>query len=115
MQNVMVKREALLEAVQRNREEHHKTFLKAMDGMERKWRDMLEANLAAIRSGSRERRYTLSLSEPRDQTRDYDRLIRALQMDTREEIELTQQEFACYVMDDWQWKETFRATTSQYL
>jgi hypothetical protein len=36
-------------------------------------------------------------------------------METREEIELTEQEFAQYVMDDWSWKGQFTATNSAYL
>jgi len=115
MKTVKVKRDELLAVVRKNRETHRATFLKAVDGLEKKWRSSLEEKLAAIRSGRRPDRYVLVLTEPQDQTKDYDRAIKSLEMETRDEIELDQHEFAQLVMDDWQWKGQFTATTSQYL
>lgn len=38
-----------------------------------------------------------------------------MEMETRSQIELTEEEFAQYVMDDWRWKGQFAATTASYL
>jgi hypothetical protein len=56
----------------------------------------------------------VNLIEPMDQTRDYDRAITMLDMTTADDIELTPEQFQCYVMDDWSWKHQFSASNSNY-
>jgi hypothetical protein len=50
-----------------------------------------------------------------DQTKDYDRVIRMLEMTVDEIITIGAVEFQQYVMDDWTWKEQFTASNSAYL
>ena len=61
-------------------------------------------------------RYTTmkQLMQPVDQTREYDRVIRALEMSVDTKIELTEDEFSQYEMDDWSWKRQFLASNSLY-
>jgi hypothetical protein len=44
---------------------------------------------------------------PEDHTKDYDQVIEMLKMSVDEELEIESDQFACYVMDDWDWKEDF--------
>jgi hypothetical protein len=57
----------------------------------------------------------ISLPMPEDHTDDYERAIKMLDLDVREDIELTEQEFAQYVLDDWGWKDQWTTTNSAYL
>lgn len=113
MQKHVVKRTELLAVLRKNREAHRGIFLKACEGYKAKAIKELEGMLDDARKGYRFARF-LSLPEPVDQTREYDRAIRAMEMDVREEIELSGQEFAQYVMDDWGWKQTFTETNAPY-
>lgn len=69
--------------------------------------------LAEAKHGKRIRR-AVSLIEPMDQTRDYDRAIRMVDLDTRDTLELEESEFRQYVMDDWTWKQQFNHSNRAY-
>jgi len=88
-------------------------FLKALDGYQATVIKTLEAMLDDAKKGIR---YTTTkqLVQPVDQTREYDRVIRALEMSVDTNIELTEDEFSQYVMDDWSWKHQFLMSNSTY-
>jgi len=56
----------------------------------------------------------INLPVPVDHTLEYDRVIKMIELDTREEITLNENEFAQFVMDDWQWKREWVGTVSNY-
>jgi hypothetical protein len=107
----IVKRSELLEILKKNREAHHEVFLKAVEGYQAEALKRLQAKIKAIKANKLVKMF-ISLPIPEDKTNDYDRVIKMMEMDTRSEIELTEQEFACYVMDSWDWKQQW--TTSNY-
>jgi hypothetical protein len=49
-----------------------------------------------------------------NQTKDYDRVLKMLDMTTDEVVVLSEDDFAQYVMDEWQWKEQFSQINSTY-
>jgi len=113
MRAVRVKKNELLEKVQDNRAKHRAIFEKALKGYRVAVIAELEIMLNEAKKGRRIKR-AVELIEPVDQTREYDRVIRMLEMSTDDVIELSQQEFTQYVMDDWAWKEHFLSTTIPY-
>jgi hypothetical protein len=113
MNEIKVKKEELLTVLKRNRYEHRAIFLEALEGYRKQVIAELEVMLAEAKSGRQIRR-AVSLVEPINQTSDYDRIIRILEMETRDEIQLQEREFAQYVMDDWAWKQQFTSMTSTY-
>jgi hypothetical protein len=114
MDTVKVNRDELLKAVQSNREQHRNTFEKACVGYRKEVIARLDAMLTDAKAGKRIVQ-SVGLIEPMDQTKDYDRAIRMLQMSVDETIELSQTEFAQYVMDDWRWKDQFTNSTMNYV
>jgi hypothetical protein len=114
MQSVKIKRKDLLEVVKKNRGAHRDIFLRAQEGFKKAAIAAIESMLSDAREGKEVRRY-IGLEPPTDQTKDYDRLVTMLEMSVDDEITLGQQEFACYVMDDWSWKAQFTQSTSRYL
>lgn len=113
MNEIKVNKAELLATVKKNRDAHRAIFEKACEGYRSKAVAELEAMLTEARAGKQIRR-GLSLVEPMDQTRDYDRVIRMLEMSVSTEVELGETEFSQYVMDDWQWKRQFTLTNSAY-
>lgn len=55
-----------------------------------------------------------SVRLPMSHAKDYEQVIMMLEMEVADEIELEADQFSCYVMDDWSWKEEFRATSEFY-
>lgn len=53
-------------------------------------------------------------AKPTDHSRDYERMIKILEMTTQEEIELTGSEFERYIEDEWDWKDTFLSNKMTY-
>jgi hypothetical protein len=113
MSTVTVKKDELLATVRANRETHRTIFLEAVQGFRAKAIEMLDERLKDAVAG---RRIDISIHLPRpvDQTRDYDKVIKMLEMSVDDEIELTQNEFTQYVMDDWSWKKQFSAVNKTY-
>lgn len=114
MKEVRVKRQQLLDVLRENRAKHRATFEKALAKYRERAIEHLEAALEDARAGRRIRTF-IELVEPMDQTREYDRVIRQVEMDVRDELELNDSEFKCYVMDDWAWRQQFETSTQMYL
>jgi hypothetical protein len=113
MREVNVKRTELLDKVKANREAHRGLFLKAQEGFKKAVLEALEKSLADARSGKKFNNFW-SMPEPIDQTADYDRAIAMLEMSVDDIIVLTSQEFDCYVMDNWTWKQNVILRNSSY-
>jgi len=113
MQNVEVQKGELLQIVQTNRANHRDIFEEALVGYHKALTEALEQRLADVKAGRPVKLY-FDLPEPKDQTKDYDRVVRMIEMSVNDHITLTQEEFAQYVMDDWRWRAEFIETTSNY-
>lgn len=113
MKIVRVKKAELLAILQKNRAEHREIFLEAQEGYKKTVIAELEKALEEARSGKKITR-GISFATPVDQTKDYDRAIRMIEMSTEDIIELTENDFAQYVMDDWSWKNTFAFSNAHY-
>ena len=104
----------LKEVIQKNRDNHWSTFEKAQT----KYREMaiaeLERGIADAKAGRRIMR-SLNLVEPFDQTKDYDRVLSMLSMTSDTNIELTEQQYSQYILDQWSWKAQFDTANSSYL
>ena len=56
-----------------------------------------------------------NLTCPVTHEKDYDQLIKELEMSVDQIIELSSEDFGRFVMDDWEWKETWKASNAMYL
>lgn len=113
MNSINVKKIDLLTTLRENREKHRTIFLEATEGYREAAIKELDAMLEDAKAGRKIRR-SLTLVEPQDQTRDYDRAIRMLEMSQDDVIELEEHDFAQYVLDDWAWKRQFLLSNSAY-
>ena len=113
MRTVMVRKKELTEILQKNREQHTEVFEKAYKKFRSAVEGELEARLRRIRHGKAVD-LQIRLPEPRNMTDTYNRALQMLEMETRDEIELSEQEFQQFVQDDWTWKREFANTASAY-
>ena len=116
MEKMKFQKDKLLEVLRTNRTNrtnHRKIFLEACEGYLKKAIELLEQKLASARKGERISMH-FSLQQPVDQTKEYDRAIRMLEMSSDTTVELEEHDFQQYVMDDWAWKQQFLASNSAY-
>lgn len=113
MRTVRIEKEKLTQIVQKNRDNHRQIFEEATEGYRAKAIEELDKNLALAKAGKRFLT-VLHLIEPVDQTREYDKVLRMLQLTEDTIIELTDQEFTCYVLDRWQWRDAFYVSNATY-
>lgn len=108
-----VKKNELLGILRENRDKHRSVFTAALDGYRAESRKLLEEHLQWLSEGRTPKIYII-LSRPEDHTRDYDRIIKMLEMEVAETFTLTEDRFAQYVMDDWRWKRDWLKMSNRY-
>jgi hypothetical protein len=113
MQKIKVKKTELLEILKKNRNAHNGIFREAQEGFRKAVIEELEKRLKLARNGKKIEQY-VRLPEPQDHTRDYDRVISMLEMDLTDIVELSETDYAQYVLDDWEWKRQFLGTNRAY-
>lgn len=113
MDKVNIETKKLLAKVKANREQHKKEYEEAILGFRKQVIEKLTENLTLAQAGEPIELF-LRLTEPRSYLDSYDQIITMLEMTTDKIIELTNNDFASYVMDNWEWKQSFTSTMSLY-
>ena len=113
MNTVKVKREELLTKVRANRDAHRELFLKAQEGYRKLVIEELDRMLEDARKGRPIQR-SVTLTEPSNHIKDYDRVITMLEMSVDDTITLDAHDFDRYVMDNWDWSRFALATNTAY-
>lgn len=142
MREVKVRREELLAKVRANREKHIADYQEAVAGYKlmatekvksalgraeielreaanRALRRIAAMTSAEITNGPGDRvlllqQVAFDLQVPASHEKDYDAVISMLEMSVDETITIRADEHACYVMDDWTWKNDFENTKALY-
>jgi hypothetical protein len=113
MNTVKVKREELLTKVRANRDAHRTLFLKAQEGYRKLVIEELDRMLKDAKEGLRIQR-SVTLTEPSNHAKDYDRVITMLEMSVDDTVTLDAHDFDRYVMDNWDWSRFAPATNTAY-
>lgn len=113
MQAITVKRDDLLATLKTNRENHRDTYERAFAAYRDHAIARLEAMLDTAKGGG-DIAQSLNLAVPQDHTDDYDRVIALMEWEQNATITLSEQDFARYVLDRWEWSGAFAATNSSY-
>lgn len=118
---VEVKVVELLEILEKNREEHQTICKDAMAGWHKQVAKAAEKLRVCAEEGrlGKMSKYNNPLAKllgdcPENHTEDYDSAIGMLKMAVSETIQLKQEEYRTYVMDEWDWKEGWTSSTSSY-
>ena len=113
MENVKVNKVNLLTILKENRAKHLSVFEEAMKGYRAEVIKLLDRAITLARAG-KEIITIFNLQRPMNQSSDYDRAIRMLEMSVEENIEISEGDFENYVLDKWHWSEQFSSTSSSY-
>jgi hypothetical protein len=76
-------------------------------------RDTLELMLAEVKQGKQINHF-IGLVKPVDYTKEYDRVIKMLELSKGTFVHLDERAFAQYVCDEWEWKDDFITANSTY-
>lgn len=110
---VRLKKTELLQKLEENRSAHRAIFDEAVEGYRKTVIEHLEGHIAAIKKG-KVVRVVVNLPMPEDHTKDYNRVIAMFTMDQHDYADLEEQEFAQYVLDEWDWKRQFLTSNAGY-
>jgi hypothetical protein len=114
MQTITVQRKKLLEKLTSNCDLHAKEFEAALMGYQK----------AALSEGHREmgklerdpkHRMLFTEVPPQDHRGDYGRAIRMLEMSVDDNVQITHDDFARFVDDDWDWRAGWTMSNAKYL
>lgn len=114
MELVKIKKSVLLETLKKNRKAHRAIFEEAQVGYRAEAIKLLDKALQDAREGRKIITF-VSLKTPINQTSDYDRAIKMIEMSVDENIEISEHDFACYILDDWSWKQNVMTTNAFYI
>jgi len=112
---INVSSDELLKILKENRKRHRRVFTEALDGYRKQLQAELERHIAELKAG-RAPEVHIRLIRPEDHTRDYDRIIRMVEMHKSPSSVFTLDEshFAQYVEDDWSWRRQFITSANAY-
>jgi hypothetical protein len=102
-----------LEILRKNKQEHKEIFLEALEGYRKQVVKLLEERLERVKNGKNFDLY-FHLTQPVDQTKDYERAIGMLEMSLGDDVELSEMDYQQYVLDDWNWKTNFLTSNAFY-
>jgi hypothetical protein len=95
--------------VRHNLDAHRTLFLKAQEGYRKLVIEELDRMLADARQGRPIQR-SVTLTEPSNHIKDYDRVITMLEMSLKDTVTLNAQSFDRYVIDNCDWSRFALAT-----
>ncbi len=120
---VKVRRGELLEVLRKNRETHVRDYKVACGGYRKAALDKIDRVFSDVRGQIERLRngetvavvgLSFGLPVPANHELAYNQVIRMMEMEVEDTVVLTASQFACFVMDDWDWTADFRSTTSPY-
>lgn len=123
MRETTIDKQKAIEVIKANRLTHIVDYKEAVEGyiQEVKRRtseviDDLQNQLNAVVAGEIKLigPQHMNLTLPVSHESDYDTVLEMMDMEVKDQITLTTDEFTCYIKDDWDWKKDFTRVTSVY-
>lgn len=118
---ILIAREKLLGMIKANAAVHKQEYEEALAAWRAKTKErlMVFAQEILIQAENIDSADTLSLQhgigpKPMSYLKAYEDALVMFSMDTRDEIKLSTSEFGAYVMDEWDWMNTFKSVHSMY-
>jgi hypothetical protein len=130
MREVKVNKNDLLEKVKANLEKHLREYGEAVEGykteakalLTQRKKEVVKALDSKINELDSEAvrldlpvNLSFHLPVPESHEKDYRQVILMTEMSVDDTLTLKSDEFACFVMDDWDWKENFSVTNARYM
>jgi hypothetical protein len=115
----------VIETLKKNRAEHEEIYNEAVEGYREKFIEALNETIKMVeekRNELREKRLPSSylespinrLRSPSNSLKEYDTVLEMLELTPDETIVLDQDQYNCYMKDNWYWMKEFLTTNSAY-
>ena len=116
MRDVKINKTELLDIVRVNKEKHIKEFAEAVEDFKKAALNIAESNLKLAQTADTDQiaRFKALPSKPVSYEDSYTRAIRMLELSVDEVIEVEEHIFNQLVLDEWQWKQNFVASSALY-
>jgi hypothetical protein len=113
---VDIHKQLILDVLHRNRDAHRAVFVKALG----RYHELLEQALvdridAIDKHPDKPVKLLINLPTPEDHTRDYDRVIAMIQRHQGETVSMSEQKYANYMDDEWDWTRAWVGNTRSYV
>jgi len=116
MKDVQVSKTTVIERMRANMETHTATYEAALERYRQRQIDLInEALDKAKRHRDVDRFFLNRLPVPENHTDDYRIALEMLELDERETVTLSQNDFKRYYLDEWEWHASFAANTTSYV
>lgn len=112
MQQVTIPKSEFVTRVTTNRDAHKAQFIEAMAGYKAKALEWLKDQAEKVEKG--ESIPFCDLPIPKSHLSDYERALLMVQLSVEDQVVLEGREFAQFIMDEWDWKRDFAATSAMY-
>ena len=114
MRTVTIEKARLITKLIENKLKHQRAFDAAMTGYWQALANALRSMQDRVSKRDTSLKHQIELVRPVSHAEEYDSAIEMLQWETRDTIELSTNDFHCYVMDKWDWRDDFDLTYSTY-
>jgi hypothetical protein len=116
MKDIKINKAKLLDIVRNNKTKHVAEFKESVEDYKTLVLKIARDNLAIAQTGDRTQfgKIKSMPSAPTSYEDSYTRGIRMLELSEDEVIEIEEHTFNQLVLDEWQWKSSFTATTTAY-
>jgi len=114
MQTVTIEKERLRAVLLANKTTHQLEYAEAMEGYREAFDKRLMAMRKELKKGGLPNPFISDLPKPSEHTNEYEQVLKMLDFSVDDTIELSHDDFANYVLDDWNWKQTFSTTNLSY-
>lgn len=116
MNEVRIQKEKLIAILTKNRSEHRDIFLAAQKKYREVVIEILDEQLKLAREGKPFLLARLTmLSAPQDHTKEYDTILRMLELSLDDVVTLSNSQFTQLVEDRWGWSRSWAASNSPYV
>jgi coenzyme F420-reducing hydrogenase alpha subunit len=116
MNTIIVDKQTLLKILADNRSKHVTEYEQAVEAYHEKTVETIRRVLAHAENREElDLKEIYNLEKPESHEKDYDLVIRMLNMDMEPKVTLSRQEYSQYVDDNWTWTASFKNSTSNYL
>lgn len=116
MERIKVKKETVLDILKKNLVQHQKDYDEAVLGWIEKAKGELKKILEKLDlPNAIETKIDITyLPKPNSYVKEYEKAIKMIEFETREEIEISEVDFERYFLDEWNWKSSFLLNTTMY-
>jgi len=115
MYDIKVNKADLITAIASNRNEHIKKYNDAIAGYKTKLIEKLkEAMELAIQDKELITAIIMPAPKPINHKSDYDLAIGMLDMSVEEIVEISDDQYRNFILDDWSWKSSFSTSSASY-